>query len=37
MLGGTSTEDFNAFAPLFTTSIQSFRELKDASKFNKKM
>jgi predicted Zn-dependent protease len=36
MLGVSASTDFNNYTPSFTNSIQSFRELRDASKLNKK-
>lgn len=36
MLGVTSTADFNNYSSFFTNTQQSFRELTDASKLNKK-
>ena len=36
MMGVSSAADFNAYAPYFSNSMQSFKELTDASKLNKK-
>jgi predicted Zn-dependent protease len=36
MMGVSAAADFNAYAPYFSNSMQSFRELTDASKINKK-
>lgn len=36
MIGVSAAADFNAYAQLFTNTMQSFRELTDASKLNKK-
>lgn len=36
LLGVSASADFNNYSSLFTNSIQSFRELNDASKLNKK-
>lgn len=36
MMGVSSAADFNAYAPYFSSSMQSFKELTDASKINKK-
>jgi len=35
-IGVSSATDFNAYAPLFTNTMQSFKVLTDASKLNKK-
>jgi predicted Zn-dependent protease len=36
IIGVTSVNDFNSYSPLFTNTMQSFRELTDAAKINKK-
>ena len=36
LIGVSSVADFNAYTPAFTNIMQSFRELTDASKINKK-
>jgi len=36
IIGVSSATDFNAYAPLFTNTMQSFKVLTDASKLNKK-
>ncbi|MFN2457488.1 MAG: M48 family metalloprotease [Chitinophagaceae bacterium] len=36
ILGASSLNDFNAYAPYFTNTMQSFRELTDQAKINKK-
>ncbi len=36
MIGASSVADFNAYYPIFLNTMQSFRELTDASKINKK-
>jgi predicted Zn-dependent protease len=36
MIGVTSSTDFNNYLPLFTSTMQSFKELTDASKINRK-
>jgi predicted Zn-dependent protease len=36
MMGITSAQQFNAYAQLFSNTMQSFRELTDAAKLNKK-
>lgn len=36
LIGVTSSNDFNNYLPLFTSTMQSFRELTDASKINRK-
>ena len=36
MIGVTSVNDFNSYSPSFTNTMQSFKELTDAAKINKK-
>jgi predicted Zn-dependent protease len=35
LIGASAISDFNAYAPYFENSMQSFRQLTDASKINK--